>query len=120
MDTVVEMKNRFDANFIGVVKTNHSKYPKKWLEDTMKEWPPGSHIVLEARQHGVDVLACGYKYNKRKVCCFVFSKGSGHTEAGRCYEAKWKDNNGNTMTQDVPRSSGDLQVLYRLQCDRCF
>ena len=49
MDTVVEMKNRFDANFIGVIKTNHSKYPKKWLEDTMKEWPPGSHLVLEAR-----------------------------------------------------------------------
>ena len=73
VDAVVEMKNRFGANFIGVIKTNHSKYPKKWLEDTMKEWPPGSHLVLEARLDGVDVLACGYK--------FVFSKGSGHTQA---------------------------------------
>ena len=103
VDAAVELKKRFNANFIGVVKTNHSRYPKKWLEETMKDWPPGSHVVLETTHSDVALFACGYKYNKRKVCCFIFSKGAGHTEPGRCYEAKWKDENGNTMTRDIPR-----------------
>ena len=28
-------------------------------------------------------------------------QGAGHTEPGHCYKAKWKDDNGNTMTRDV-------------------
>ena len=79
VDVIVQMKKHLNARFIGVIKTNHSKFPKKWLETTMKDWPPGSHLVLEATHEGVDIIACGYKYNKRKVCCFVFTKG-----AGRC------------------------------------
>ena len=71
VDAVVELKNRFKANFIGVIKTNHSQYPKKWIEQTMQEWPPGSHLVLEATHNGVVIYACGYKYNKRK--CVVLS-----------------------------------------------
>ena len=74
VDSVVELKSRFNANFIGVIKTNHSQYPKKWLEQTMNEWPLGSHLVLEATHNGVVVQACGYKYNKRKVCRFIFFK----------------------------------------------
>ena len=69
----------------------------------MKNWPPGSHIVLETTCDEVPIIACGYKYSKRKVCCFIFAKGAGHTEPGRCYIAKWKDVHGNTMTRDIPR-----------------
>ena len=69
----------------------------------MKDWPPGSHLVLEGTYLDVPLLAVGYKYNKRKVCCFVATKGAGHTEPGVCYEAKWKDNNMNTRSRDVPR-----------------
>ena len=69
----------------------------------MKNWPPGSHLVLETTCEGVDVVACGYKYNKRKVCCFVFTKGAGHTQEGKPYVAKWKDDNNNTRTRNVPR-----------------
>ena len=86
-----------------MVKTSHSKFPKKWLETTMKDWPPGLHLVLEATCKGVEVIACRYKYNKRKVCCFVFTKGAGHTEEGKPYVAKWKDVNNNTRTRNVPR-----------------
>ena len=103
VETVVELRIRFDSNFIGIIKTNHARYPKKWIEETMKEWPAGSHLVLEAEYKEVPIVAVGYKYNKRKVCCFVFSKGMGHTKPGRCYEAKWKDNNGNTLTRDIAR-----------------
>ena len=64
------------GRFIGVVKTAHSQYPKKWLEKTMKDWPAGSHLVLESVFSGVPVIAMGYKYNKRKVICFVATKGA--------------------------------------------
>ena len=78
-----------------MVKTNHSKFPTKCLETKMKDWLPGLHLVLE-------VIACGYKRNKRKVCSFVFAKGSGHTEEGKPHIAKWKDANNNTRIRNVP------------------
>ena len=103
VDTAVQLQKKLNANFIGIVKTSHSKFPKMWIEQTMKDWPPGSHIVLQANSEGVDLFACGYKYNKRKVCCFIFNKGAGHTEEGTPYVAKWKDENNNTRTREVPR-----------------
>jgi hypothetical protein len=69
----------------------------------MQDWPSGSHIVLETTSNGVPLIALGYKYNKRKVICFIATKGAGHTEAGVSYEAKWKDTNGNTCSRHVPR-----------------
>jgi hypothetical protein len=35
--------------------------------------------------------------------CFVATKGAGHTEPGTPYEAKWKDDKGNTCCRNVPR-----------------
>jgi hypothetical protein len=44
--------------FIGAIKTNHRNFPKQHLEDTMKEWPSGSSLVLEChRPNGVVLLA---------------------------------------------------------------
>ena len=80
---------RCNALFIGIVKTNHARYPKKFLENKMKDWPPGSHLLLESTYKGVNLFACGYKYNK-KNCCFIFTKGSGHTQEGQCYEENGK------------------------------
>ena len=57
VDVVVELHKRLNAQFIGVVKTNHSKFPKKWLKTTMKDWLPGSHLVLEATCKGVNLPA---------------------------------------------------------------
>jgi hypothetical protein len=88
-------------HFIGIVKTGHSKYPKKFIEDTMIHWPAGSHLVLENKSK--DLLAVGYKYNKRRVLCFLATTGAGHTEPGDPYEARWKDENGNTNSRDIPR-----------------
>ena len=59
VDAAVELKKRFNANFIGVIKTNHSRFPKKFLEETMKEWPPGSHLVLQTTHNDVTLFACG-------------------------------------------------------------
>ena len=63
----------------------------------MKNWPAGSNLVLEAKKDRVDLIAIGYKYNKKKVICFIATKGSGHTEPGVPYEARWKDHNDTTM-----------------------
>jgi hypothetical protein len=30
----------------GIVKTSHSRYPKDYLETTMKDWPSGSHLLF--------------------------------------------------------------------------
>ena len=68
-------------NFIGVIKTNHAGYPKKFLEQIMKNWPAGLHLVLEAMtSQEVALIAVGYKYNKKKVMFFLFNKGASHTE----------------------------------------
>ena len=49
----------------------------------------------------VELLAIGYNYNKRKVVCFLATKGAGHTEPGTPYEARWKDVNCNTHSREV-------------------
>ena len=54
------------GNFIGIVKTAHSFYPKQWLEEKMKGWPGGSHLVLEGTKDNIPLIAIGYKYNKKK------------------------------------------------------
>jgi hypothetical protein len=57
---------KLNSNFIGVVKNSHSYFPKQFLEETMKEWGGGSHLVLQSKYKGVDMVAVGYKYNKKK------------------------------------------------------
>ena len=56
--------------------------PKAYIESTMNTWPDGSHLMMEATVDGVDLLFVGYKYNCKKVNCFIATKGAGHTYAG--------------------------------------
>ena len=46
------------------VKTAHTRSPKAWLEEEMKEYPGGTWIVLEGRMESevVDLICIGYKY----------------------------------------------------------
>jgi hypothetical protein len=116
VDTCIAMYQKFHQQFIGVVKTAHSCYPKKFLEDTMADWPAVLTFVLELTADGAPLLAMGYKYNKRKVMCFVATKGAGHREPGTPYEAKWKDDNGSTCCRDVPRPK--IIMKYFLQSNK--
>ena len=89
---------------IMVVKTNHARSPKAWLEEKMKDFPGGTWLTLEGRtQKNVDLLTIGYKYNSSKVLTFVLSRGAGSTVAGRPYQARFPDVYGNVHTRDVPR-----------------
>ena len=90
--------------FIGAIKTNHWNFPKQQLEDIMNEWPSGSSLVLEChRPNGVVLLAIGYKYNSRKVLCFVATKDAGMTKLGDPYNAKFPDQYGNVKVREVDR-----------------
>ena len=89
---------------IFVVKTNHARFPKAWLENTMKDFPGGTWVVLEGRTaKEADLLCLGYKYNTKKVLAFVVTKGAGSTVAGRPYEARFPDVYGNVHARNVPR-----------------
>jgi len=50
-----------------LVKTGHSRNPKAFLEDKMKDFQDGTWITLEAKteHEGVDLIYIGYKYNKK-------------------------------------------------------
>jgi len=101
---VTELWKCFNIWFLGIVKTNHARFPKQFIESTIKNWPARSHIVLEgSSEDGVDLLAIGYKYNTKKVLCFVSTKIVGSTEPACYYEACWMDPNGNMMSRRVPR-----------------
>ena len=93
------------VHYIGVVKTNSGRYPKEFLQTTMKEWPAGSHLVLKTTIEGTTLYAVGYKYCNRKTLMFIFTEGAGHTEPGAPYIAKWRDNNHNPCTKPIDRPS---------------
>ena len=87
------------------VKTAHARFPKNFLEDEMKDMPGGCWIVLEGKaiREEVDLVAIGYKYNKKRVLLFVTTKGAGSTKSGEPYKAKYNDAYGNVLHRDVPR-----------------
>jgi hypothetical protein len=116
--TVCQLWNQFKCHNGGILKPNHSRFPKAWIERTMKDWSMGSHIVLEgwATREGVDLVAIGYKYNLRKSLCFICHKDTGLTEFTDFYEAKWKDGNGNTNSRRVPRP--DVMGRYFRVCNQ--
>ena len=88
-----------------VVKTGHGRSPKKFLEEKMKDMPGGTWIVLEGRasKEGVDLVTLGYKYNKKKVLTFVYTKGAGSSAPGKPYEARFPDKFGNVCIRHVGR-----------------
>ena len=53
------------------VKMGHGRFPKKFLEEEMKEMPDGCWVVMEGRaeREGVDLVALGYNYNKKRSFC---------------------------------------------------
>jgi len=76
----------------------------------MQTWPAGSHLLLrtvlnKGRNSEKVIFALGYKYCKAKVLFFIFTEGAGHTECRKeyAYEAKWKDENLNTLTRMIDR-----------------
>ena len=101
--TAVAVAEELNSVFLGPVKTSHRQFPKNYLETTMREWPPGSHLVLETMLRGKKYYSIGYKYNVKKVLCLIATEGAGHSMPGTPYEAKWLDPNGRMASRMIPR-----------------
>ena len=106
--------NKNQHEFIGAIKTNNAWYPKAEIEETMKKWPSGSHLVLKCITPGtgVELIALGYKYNTRKVLCFIMTKDAGATANGtNPYIAKFGDGHGNDVNQRQVNRSDVLSLV---------
>eukprot|EP00957_Ditylum_brightwellii_P154383 11748099-Ditylum_brightwellii.AAC.1 len=63
----VEANCKEGGSCIGIVKTAHSLYPKKELEDVMTTFPGGTHLVMESsNDDGSKMYAIGYNYSSKK------------------------------------------------------
>lgn len=102
---VVEWMAERGHSYVGALKTSSALFPKTELEEKMKEYPSGAYLVMEcvSPKGGHALVAIGYKYNKRKVLCFLATKSAGTTKAGTPYIAKFPDSMGNTCERAVPR-----------------
>jgi hypothetical protein len=85
------------------VKTGHGLFPKKFIDDTLKDAPGGVWIVLESVHQQVPLLAIGYRYSTRTTLFFVATKDSGRTTNGNPYEMKYTDDWGNVHVRYVDR-----------------
>ena len=101
--TAKAISEECDSEFVGIVKTAHKGYPKAYIEAKMKDWPPGTHLVLECIRTIRKYYAIGYKYSKRKILCFITTEKAGHTLPGDSYCAKWVDGNNNVSFRYVDR-----------------
>ena len=86
-----------------VIKTGHSRYPKKYLEEKMDGFPGGTWVVLrgKCKRSGVELVAIGYRYNSKKVLHFVITVGAGRTSKGAAYQMKFNDAHGNVCHHAV-------------------
>lgn len=106
--TLKLIQSRVGCRFKGLVKTSHAGFPKDYLEDTMKNFPGGFHMVLKAPvdnddPEGEHIYAIGYKYSSRKVLSFIASEKTGTTLPGKGYEARWTDRHQNTHSRRIDR-----------------
>eukprot|EP00951_Prasinocladus_malaysianus_P014339 scaffold108899_cov15-Prasinocladus_malaysianus.AAC.1 len=100
--TAVAMKKN-GLDFIGVVKQGHARYPKTFIESTLQTMPAGSRLHLESVVDGIPLIATGYKYNRKKVLCFVSTKGAAPLTDGEPYTQRWADDYGNICTRLIRR-----------------
>ena len=85
------------------MKTVHSDIPKKFLEETKRDFSGDTWIVLEKHAKKEDILLVniGEKYNLNKVLVFISTKWAVSTQPGEPYLAKFSEKYGNVCTREV-------------------
>ena len=102
---------------VGVLKTGHSQFQKKFITDAMESWPSGSHLLLQTvTPQEIELRALGCKQNSKKVMLFLSIKAAGHTEPGKPCMARWKDKNRRQWVKAFALSRSLFKTLCRLQC----
>ena len=89
------LKKNLGHESVLAVKQNHSGLPKAELENLMKDYPSGADIVTKATIDGVVLFFVGYKYNSRKVLCFLCTENADSLQPGKPYVARFSDPRGN-------------------------
>ena len=86
------------------IKQNHAQYPKQAITDILKDAPGGTKVVMTTTNSmGVELIATGYKYNKKSILFFVSTPGAGSTVDREPYEMKFVDEYANIHIREVPR-----------------
>ena len=99
------LKKNLGFESVFAIKTNHAGLPKEQVETLMEDFPSGSHVLLKGKCEGCVLYFLGYKYNCRKVLCFLCSENSGDFKEGLPYVARFHDTNGNMQNREVYRPS---------------
>ncbi|GAX16789.1 hypothetical protein FisN_UnNu081 [Fistulifera solaris] len=92
--------------FIGSVKANSGRFPKKELRSRMKHYPSGSHLVMQCctPETNIQLVAVGYKFNSKTTLCFVMTRNAGQTSPGpKPYVARFNDTYGNVKERRIKR-----------------
>ncbi len=111
--TCVELAKK-GYKFMGQVKTAHRNFPKKHIEEFMKDMAPGNWCVLKTEVHlGPDsngniknpltMFAIGYKYCYLKVLTFIMDATVGSVRPGAPYKACYWAKNGGKTIKYIPR-----------------
>jgi hypothetical protein len=85
------------------VKTGHRLFPKKFIEDSLKDAPGGVWIVLQSTYQGVPLVAIGDCYSTRTTLHLVATKNDGSTSKGNPYHMKYTNDWGNVHICGVDR-----------------
>ena len=94
------------AYLIGMVKKNTKGLFKETIEKLKKDWPVCSYLVLRRKPmvpRYIRLIAIGYKYNVRKVLCFIVTDKSRITKTGIPYLSKYPDQFTNVAIRPVAR-----------------
>jgi hypothetical protein len=85
------------------VKTGHRLFPKKFIEDMLKDAPGGIWIVLQSTFQGIPLIAIEYCYSTHTTLHFVATEDACYTSKGKLYHMKYTDDWGNVHICDVDR-----------------
>jgi len=88
---------------IVAIKNAHALLSKKELESLMDGMPSGLWAELHSTIEGVELVALGYRYNRKKTLFFCATGGAGPTYAGAPYISSYADRYGNQCFREVPR-----------------
>ena len=88
------------------INSNHSLFPKQYIEESLKDALGSCHIVLESKHpSGADLVAIGYRYNSKVTLLLARSKNAGSARKGSPHEMKFADACSNVHVRLVNRLS---------------
>jgi hypothetical protein len=86
-------------HFTGVVKTAHGLFLKACLQESLSL--ARNRVHLTSTVDGVQLVAIGYKYSRRKVLLFISTVGDGDMADGDPFIQRWAGESGKVATRAI-------------------